>query len=77
MVTGLVLVRLTAGQEKQSLTQIQETEGVSHVTAVFGRWDLVLDIESSDLATLSNVIVPGIRAIPGVTSTECLVTTAI
>ena len=77
MVTGLVLVRLNAGQEKQALAKIRETAGISHVTGVFGRWDLVLDIESADLSTLSNVIVRDIRAIPGVMSTECLVTTAI
>ena len=77
MVTGLVLVRLMAGQEKQALTKIKQTEGVSHVTAVFGRWDLVLDIETKDLFTLSNVIVRDIRAIPGVMSTESLITTAI
>ena len=77
MVTGLVLVRLMAGQEKTALARIKETEGVSHVTAVFGRWDLVLDIETQDLGTLSNVIVRDIRAIPGVLSTESLVTTAI
>ena len=40
MVTGLVLVRLMAGQEKQALAKIHKTEGVSHVTAVFGRWDM-------------------------------------
>ncbi len=77
MVTGLVLVRLTAGREKQALKQIKETSGVAHVTAVFGRWDLVLDIETEDLPTLSNVVVRDIRAIPGVLSTESLVTTAI
>ena len=77
MVTGLVLVRLMAGQEKQALAEIRKTEGVSHVTAVFGRWDLVLDIETQDLPTLSNVIVRDIRAIPGVMSTECLISTAI
>ena len=44
---------------------------------VFGRWDLVLDIETDDIATLSNVVVRGIRAAPGVLSTESLVTTAI
>ncbi|MFA6002736.1 MAG: Lrp/AsnC ligand binding domain-containing protein [Elusimicrobiota bacterium] len=77
MVTGLVLVRLLAGQEKEALAKIRETKGVSHVTAVFGRWDLVLDIETQDLSTLSNVIVRDIRAIPGVTSTESLITTAI
>jgi len=77
MVTGLVLVRLAAGKEKQSLSKIKEIKGVSHVSAVFGRWDLVVDIETSDLSTLTNVVVSKIRSIPGVFSTETLVTTAI
>ncbi len=77
MVTGLVLVRLVAGKEKAALTKIKEIRGVAHVTAVFGRWDLVLDIETDDLATLSNVVVRDIRAVAGVLSTESLVTTAI
>jgi DNA-binding Lrp family transcriptional regulator len=77
MVTGLVLVRLMAGREKQALKDIKSTKGVAHVTAVFGRWDLVLDIETEDITTLSNVVVRDIRAIPGVLSTESLVTTAI
>ena len=77
MVTGLVLVRLMAGKEKSALAKIKDTQGLAHVTAVFGRWDLVLDIETDDLATLSNVVVRDIRAIIGVLSTESLVTTAI
>lgn len=77
MVTGLVLVRLMAGKEKAALVRIKEIKGVSHVTAVFGRWDLVLDIETEDVTTLSNVVVRDIRATPGVLSTESLVTTSI
>ena len=77
MVTGLVLVRLMSGREKEALAKIKETKGVAHVSAVFGRWDLVLDMESEDLASLSNTIVGDIRSIPGVLSTESLVTTAI
>jgi len=77
MVTGLVLVRLMAGKEKPALSRIKEIKGVSHVTAVFGRWDLVLDIETEDVGTLSNVVVRDIRATPGVLSTESLVTTSI
>ena len=77
MVTGLVLVRLMAGKEKVALTRIKEIKGVSHVTAVFGRWDLVLDVETEDVSTLSNVVVRDIRGTPGVLSTESLVTTAI
>lgn len=77
MVTGLVLVRLQAGKEKQALAKIKEIKGVSHVSAVFGRWDLVVDIEVADLATLANVVVGKIRNIPGIFSTETLLTTAI
>ena len=77
MVTGLVLVRLMAGKEKSALGQIKAFKGVAHVTAVFGRWDLVLDVETEDIVTLSNVVVRGIRSTPGVLSTESLVTTAI
>ena len=77
MVTGLVLVRLSAGKEKQALQQIKATKGVAHVSAVFGRWDLVLDMATDDMTTLSNTVVGKIRAIPGVMTTETLVTTAI
>jgi DNA-binding Lrp family transcriptional regulator len=77
MVTGLVLVRLNAGKEKQSLKSIKETKGVAHVSAVYGRWDLVVDIEAEDLPGMTRVVVEKIRSIPGVCSTETLVTTAI
>ena len=77
MVTAIVLVRLAAGKEKQTLAKIREIKGVSHMTAGFGRWDLVLDVETTDVSTLSNVVVRDIRATPGVLSTESLVTTAI
>ena len=77
MVTGLVLVRLMSGNEKDALAKIKETKGVSHVSAVFGRWDLVLDMETEDLRSLSKTVVDNIRSIPGVLSSETLVTTAI
>ncbi len=77
MVTAIVLVRLAAGKEKQTLAKIREIKGVSHMTAVFGRWDLVLDVETTDVSTLSNVVVRDIRSTLGVLSTESLVTTAI
>lgn len=77
MITGLVLVRLAAGKEKGALAKIKDTKGVSHVSAVFGRWDLVVDIEAPDMATMTAIITQNIRPIPGVFSTETLVTTAI
>ena len=77
MVTGLVLVRLAAGRENKALEKIKSIRGVSHVSAVFGRWDLVVDIEADDLNAMTTVVVNKLRAIEGVFGTETLVTTAI
>ena len=77
MVTGLVLVKLMPGKEKQTLGKLKALTSVVHMSAVFGRWDLVLDMETDDLPTLSNIVVQQIRCIPGVLSTETLVTTSL
>jgi len=77
MVTGLVLVKLMPGKEQQTLTKLRALECVVHMSAVFGRWDLVLDMETEDMPSLSNVVVQKIRSIPGVLSTETLVTTSL
>jgi DNA-binding Lrp family transcriptional regulator len=77
MVTGLVLIRLASGREKLTMAKLKEIKGVSHLSAVFGRWDLVADIEAADLTMMTNVVVGKIRAVSGVYSTETLVTTSI
>jgi len=77
MVSGLVLVRLQAGREKTVLAKIRDIKGVSNMSAVFGRWDLVVDIEAIDIVSLTSVVVSKIRSIHGVFSTETLITTAI
>lgn len=77
MVTGLVLVKLMPGKEKQALAKLRALKSVVHMSAVFGRWDLVLDMETEDMPQLSNIVVQEIRGIPGVLSTETLVTTSL
>lgn len=77
MVTGLVLVKMIPGKEKQVLTKLRTIREVVHMSAVFGRWDLVLDMETNDLEQLSEVVVTQIRNISGVLSTETLVTTSL
>ncbi len=77
MVTGLVLLKLAPGKERLALAKLKAIPSVVHMSAVFGRWDLVLDMETEDLPTLSNIVVQEIRSIPGVISTETLVTTSL
>ena len=66
MVTGLVLIRLASGREKLTMAKLKDIKGVSHLSAVFGRWDLVADIEAQDLTMMTNVVVGKIRGNRGV-----------
>lgn len=77
MTTALVLVKVASGKEKEVLEKLKLIEGVTHITAVFGRWDLVLDVETKDLAELSWLIISKIRKIKGIENTETLITTSV
>jgi len=70
-------LKLMPGKEKQTLARLKALKSVVHMSAVFGRWDLVLDMETDDLPALSNIVVREIRSIPGVLTTETLVTTSL
>jgi len=73
MVKGLVLVKLTPGDEKQALDTIKKVEGVQDVTGTFGPWDAIATVEGNDLENLAKVVVGKIRAIRGVDNTETLI----
>ena len=73
LVPRLTLLKVVTSRGFFSSTPIS----VAHVSAVYGRWDLVVDIEAEDLPSMTHVVVEKIRTNPGVQSTETLVTTAI
>ena len=75
--SGLVLAKLVAGKEKQTLNKLKAIKGISHISAVLGRWDLVIDVEAESVTDLTMLVVHKIRAIPGIATTETLITTAI
>jgi DNA-binding Lrp family transcriptional regulator len=77
MTSALILVKLKAGKDKHVLEKFRVIEGISHITAVFGRWDLVLDVEAKDLSELSWLVISRIRKVAGVDTTETLITTSI
>jgi len=74
MVSGLVFVRLLSGHEEDVMEAIRQISGVQNVIAVFGRWDLVVTVEAEDIDELALVVINRIRAIPGTTTTETLIT---
>jgi len=77
MVTAFVLVKVGTGEQlnfaKLAKDDISKIEGVKSVYGVFGRYDLVVHVEASNLEELSRIIMDKIRATSGVLSTESLI----
>jgi len=77
MVTAFILVKVGTGEQlnfaKSAKEEMSKIKGVTKVHGVFGRYDLLVQIEASSLEELSRIIMDKMRAIPGVLSTESLV----
>jgi len=77
MVTAFVLVKVGTSEQlnfaKSAKEDMSKIKGVKHVYNVFGRYDLVVQVEATNLEELSRIIMDKMRAIPGVLSTESLI----
>ena len=70
-----VLCKLAPGKEQSAVSSIRAIDGVTEVYMTFGGWDMILSAEADTVDKLSNLIVSRVRAVPGVSATETLVTT--
>lgn len=75
MVAG-VLINTDPAKTKQVYDRVNSLEGVANITAVFGRFDLVVMIRALDLDAGSKIIAK-IREIEGITATETLIATTV
>jgi len=77
MVTAFILIKVGSGEQlnfaKSAKEEISKIKGVVKVYGVFGRYDLIAQIEAPTLEELSRIITDKLRAISGVLSTESLV----
>jgi len=77
MVTAFVLVKVGTSEQlnfaKSAKEEMAKIKGVKNVHGVFGRYDLVVAVEASNLEELSRIIMDKMRAIPGVLATESLI----
>jgi len=75
MVAG-VLINTNPAKTKAVYEKLKSLEGVANITAVFGRFDLVVMIRALDLDAGSKLIAK-IREVEGVTATETLIATTL
>lgn len=75
MVAG-VLINIDPKKTKAVYEEIKAIEGVSNITVVFGRFDLVVMIRALDIDAAGRMI-SKIRDVNGVISTETLIATSL
>jgi len=75
MVAG-VLIKTEPAKTKKVSEALRGIEGVANITAVFGRFDLVVMIRAIDLDAAAKLIAR-IRDVDGVVATETLIATTL
>jgi DNA-binding Lrp family transcriptional regulator len=77
MVTAFILVKVGTGEQlnfvKSVKEEISKIKGVAKVYGIFGRYDLLVQVEAPSLDELSRMVIDKMRAIGGVISTESLI----
>lgn len=77
MVKAFVMMKLSTteymGLTKTVLEEVSKISGIIKVYAVFGRYDVIAEVEVEDLSELSQLTQDKLRAISGVLSTETFI----
>ena len=68
-----ILVSLVPGLEANTISQISTLPGVQETDLVFGRWDVVVQVETKNIPDLSGMVINQIRGLQGVQTTETLI----
>ncbi len=71
------MIKIGAGEyfgiEKTIKEKIRKMPGVIKVESIFGRFDILVEVEAKNPNDLSNLVVDKIKSIPSVVSTETFV----
>ncbi|MGB6499998.1 MAG: Lrp/AsnC ligand binding domain-containing protein [Thermoplasmata archaeon] len=77
METLYLLVETEMGKLDEVIRRMQGIPGVAEVQAVTGPFDLIVKVEAAHINQALDIVVHKIRRIPGIKSTETLVTVAL
>jgi DNA-binding Lrp family transcriptional regulator len=72
LATAYVLVNCDLGSEEAVVSELKSIEGVQEVHGIFGAYDILTKVESSQMEALREIITLKIRRIPKIRSTLTL-----
>jgi len=77
MVRAFVMIKVGAGEyfgvEKNIKEKIAKMPGVVKVDSIFGRFDIIAEVEAKEPRELSLLVTDKIKSIPSVVSTETFI----
>jgi DNA-binding Lrp family transcriptional regulator len=77
MIRAYVMIKVGAGEyfsvEKTIKEEISKVPGIKKVDGVFGRFDMIAEVEAKDASELSRLVTDKIKAISCVVSTETFI----
>ena len=75
--SAFILIEVAGDHTKSAYKTVQRISGVKAAYTVSGTYDLIVQVETENLETLSDLLMSKIRAVDGVTKTNtCLVLNA-
>jgi DNA-binding Lrp family transcriptional regulator len=72
MTIGFVLINVSPGTEKKVFDTMIKWDEIQELYPLFGDYDLIAKVQTSDYEGLSDIVVNKIRALKGVTETKTL-----
>jgi len=69
LVVAYTLLKVVPGKEKEVIAKLQEFDEVAEVMGVYGIYDMILKIETSDVKALDEFIYYKLRVLEGITET--------
>ncbi len=68
-----VLIKARTGEVQEVVKRLRDLEGVTEAHMTFGPYDVVAEVETTDVAKLGAITASGIQPIPGIEQTlTCL-----
>jgi len=73
MLSAIVLLNTERDKTNKVAETLADTDGVSEVYSVAGRYDLAAIVRASDNDQLAKTVTEHIRGVPGITGSETLI----
>ena len=73
MLSAIVLLNTERDKTNKVAEALADTDGVTEVYSVAGRYDLAAIVRASDNDQLAKIVTEHIRGVPGITGSETLI----